>query len=178
MSAVLFQMRPATDVSMSNYHWQAAVSDLLHPGVRISMMEPCCQAVPFLLTAGFDTVKLSASKINFLKLMKMPFSFNLYFSSNGMFWGYRHTVLCHACVQPNLPSQQPARAVPASGCPAGRAGPGRARGVEEWQESSYKALGEKARESSALWNCVPTVTAWLTLMRCQPWCWWCNVGPL
>lgn len=27
MSTVFFQMRLATDVSMSNYHWQAAVSD-------------------------------------------------------------------------------------------------------------------------------------------------------
>lgn len=52
------------------------------------MKELHCQALLFMLTACFDMVKLSAFEINFLKLMKMLFFFNVCFSSEmAWFWG-------------------------------------------------------------------------------------------
>lgn len=87
ISALVFQMKAAAHVSTSNYPWQAAVSDILHPNVRISMMDLYCQVLLFLLTACSDMVKLSAFEIIFLKLMKMLVSFNLYFSSKTACFG-------------------------------------------------------------------------------------------
>lgn len=102
-------------------------------------------AIP--VDSAFDMVKLSASKISFLKLMKILVSFNLYFPSNGSFWGILFFIMFVSsviCRQSNHPEQCQHRC-------AWQAEQGRAGGVEECQERSYEALGEMAKESR-LWS--------------------------
>lgn len=141
MPAVSFRTRPAAAICMSNYHWQVAVTGILHPDVRSSVMEPCWQAVLFLLPASFDVVKLSASKINFLKLLKMPKVFNFFFSNVMFCFIFASSLTCH----PSNHSKQ-CQHQHAWQAGQGRAEQGRTKGFEERAAMRHR---ERRQEKAA-----------------------------